>query len=86
VIGHPQGSPEIQLSLHDSVVLDVDEVHAHYRSPTEKGSSGSPVFDDRWRVIALHHGWTDNVPGIADAGGGANEGIRLDRLLAALAT
>jgi hypothetical protein len=86
VIGHPQGSPEVQLSLHDSVVLDVDEVHAHYRSPTEKGSSGSPVFDDRWRVIALHHGWTDNVPGIADAGGGANEGIRLDRLLAALAT
>lgn len=81
VIGHPQGSPEIQLSLHDSVVLNVGEIYAHYRSPTEKGSSGSPVFDDRWRVIALHHGWTDTVPGTADAASGANEGIRLDRLL-----
>jgi hypothetical protein len=85
VIGHPLGSPQIQLSLHDSVVLAAGEVYAHYRSPTETGSSGSPVFDERWRVIALHHGWTDSLPGIDGAGSAANEGIRLDRLRAALA-
>jgi hypothetical protein len=84
VIGHPLGSPQIQLSLHDSVVLDVGEVYAHYRSPTETGSSGSPVFDEQWRVIALHHGWTDSLPGTDGAGSAANEGIRLDRLLTAL--
>jgi hypothetical protein len=83
VIGHPLGSPEVQLSLHDSLVLGVGDVFAHYRSPTEAGSSGSPVFDDRWRVIALHHGWSDNLPGsiAAESGSGANEGIRLDFLL-----
>lgn len=84
VIGHPLGSPQIQLSLHDSVVLHVDDVYAHYRSPTETGSSGSPVFDDNWRVIALHHGWTSGAPGAAGGASEANEGIRLDKLLAAV--
>jgi endonuclease G len=28
---------------------------AHYLADTEQGSSGSPVFNDRWEVIALHH-------------------------------
>ena len=28
---------------------------AHYVADTEQGSSGSPVFNDRWEVIALHH-------------------------------
>jgi hypothetical protein len=41
------------------------------------------VFDEQWRVIALHHGWTTGVPGPAGAEHGANEGIRLDRLLTA---
>jgi S1-C subfamily serine protease len=85
VIGHPLGSPQVQLSLHNSLVLDVDDRYAWYRSPTQSGSSGSPVFDDRWRVIALHHGWTDSLPGATGAGRAANEGIRLDRLLGDLA-
>lgn len=81
VIGHPLGSPDIQLSLHDTLLLAAGDTFAHYRSPTEPGSSGSPVFDDKWQVIALHHGATDNVPGTTDP---ANEGIRMDRLLAAV--
>jgi hypothetical protein len=84
VIGHPLGIPEIRLSLHDSLLLDADDRYAWYRSPTERGSSGSPVFDDRWRVIALHHGATDSMPGTAGGGSAANEGIRIDRLLEAL--
>lgn len=80
VIGHPLGQPELRLSLHDSLVVGARERYAYYRSPTEGGSSGSPVFDDHWQVIALHHGWTDLVPG----GGPANEGIRLDSIIAEL--
>jgi Trypsin-like peptidase domain/Tetratricopeptide Repeats-Sensor len=84
VIGHPMGIPEVRLSLHDSVLLDADDRYAWYRSPTQRGSSGSPVFDDHWRVIALHHGANDSVRGTAGGAGGANEGIRIDRLLAAV--
>lgn len=29
----------------------------HYLSDTERGSSGSPVLDDHWQVVGLHHGW-----------------------------
>ncbi len=85
VIGHPRAAPEVQLSLQDTLVVHADDVHVHYRSPTEQGNSGSPVFDERWRVMALHHGWVDAVPR-ADGGqpGPANEGIRMDRLVAAL--
>src|SRR5262249_23055923 len=33
---------------------DLDKF-AHYETDTEQGSSGSPVFNDQWEVIALHH-------------------------------
>ena len=55
VIGHPHGLTQPQFSLQDNVLLDYDERVLHYRSPTEPGSSGSPVFDNEWRLIGLHH-------------------------------
>lgn len=27
----------------------------HYLTDSKKGSSGSPVFNDQWQVVALHH-------------------------------
>ena len=27
----------------------------HYETDTAPGSSGSPVFNDQWEVVALHH-------------------------------
>jgi hypothetical protein len=49
VVGHPSGDA-LQLSLHDSELLDVcdEERLLHYRTPTEPGSSGSPVFNMDW--------------------------------------
>ena len=79
VIGHPLGGG-LQISLHDSLLLDIDQSNrlVHYRTPTDPGSSGSPVFNSDWEVIALHHGGSKNTPRLR--GGGdyeANEAISL---------
>jgi hypothetical protein len=79
VVGHPL-SGALQFSLHDSVLLDVcdDERLLHYRTPTDPGSSGSPVFNARWEVVALHHAGSTTAPRLHGSGEyEANEGISL---------
>lgn len=86
VIGHPRGLNQPQFSLQDNLLLDYDSVHVHYRSPTEPGSSGSPVFDNNWALIALHHAGGIDTPRLNQRGGSyaANEGIRLSAIIDAL--
>jgi len=79
VVGHPLGSG-LQISLHDSVLLDIDDAErlVHYRTPTDPGSSGSPVFNTQWQVIGLHHGGSDETPRLHGSGSyEANEAISL---------
>lgn len=79
VVGHPLGSG-LQLSLHDSILLDIDDEQrlVHYRTPTDPGSSGSPVFNGSWGVIALHHGGSATTPRLhGDGAYEANEGISI---------
>lgn len=79
VVGHPLGSG-LQISLHDSVLLDIDDDErlVHYRTPTDPGSSGSPVFNVDWEVIAIHHGGSSETPRLrGDGWYEANEGIAL---------
>ncbi|MFI8895739.1 endonuclease [Streptomyces paradoxus] len=54
IIQHPGGEPK-QLALRDNQIVDVLERFLHYESDTREGSSGSPVFNDQWEVVALHH-------------------------------
>lgn len=79
VVGHPSGDA-LQLSLHDSQLLDVcdDALLLHYRTPTEPGSSGSPVFNSNWEVVALHHAGSRETPRLRGNGTyEANEGISI---------
>lgn len=85
VIGHPLGATAVKVSVHNNELLDYDDVKVHYLAPTEPGSSGSPVFDKQWSVVALHHSGSDRMPRLH--GGGvypANEGISIQRIRAAL--
>jgi V8-like Glu-specific endopeptidase len=88
VIGHPSGLTQPQFSLQDNMLLDYDNRVLHYRSPTEGGSSGSPVFDDEWRLIGLHHAGSTWMPRLNRAGGtyAANEGITIEAIRGGLAT
>ncbi|MCS5697883.1 trypsin-like peptidase domain-containing protein [Cyanobium sp. FGCU-52] len=54
IIQHPNGEPK-QLAIRNNQVVDELELFLHYRTDTDPGSSGSPVFNDQWEVVALHH-------------------------------
>jgi V8-like Glu-specific endopeptidase len=79
LIGHPRGLEQPQFSLQDNLLLDYDETLLHYRSPTEGGSSGSPVFNSDWQLIGVHHAGGFDRPRLRNQGGSyaANEAISL---------
>lgn len=54
IIQHPNGERK-QVALRENSLLDVLPDFLHYETDTAPGSSGSPVFNDQWEVVALHH-------------------------------
>jgi endonuclease G len=63
LIQHPGGQHK-QIAVRDSKILtlspeDIENVDLdrfiHYSTDTEPGSSGAPVVNDQWQVVALHH-------------------------------
>ena len=88
VIGYP-GGRDLSFSIHDSIWLDTDGTMLHYRTPTEPGSSGSPVFDqDNWVLVALHHRGLEEMPKLNGKTGTyqANEGIAISAIQQAMKT
>lgn len=54
VIGHA-GGRELAVSLYDNSLAEYDRQYVRYRSPTEGGNSGSPVFTCQLKSFAIHH-------------------------------
>ncbi len=59
IIQHPNGGMK-SVVVHDSRFLYLEnggelDPYCWYSSDTQPGSSGSPVFNNRWEVVALHH-------------------------------
>jgi endonuclease I/V8-like Glu-specific endopeptidase len=54
IIQHPNGERK-KVALRENELLDVLDHFLHYQTDTAPGSSGSPVFNDQWEVVALHH-------------------------------
>jgi Trypsin-like peptidase domain len=74
---HPSGKP-LKLSIETDAVIGVNanRTRVRYTNNTEPGSSGSPVFDLQWNLVALHH------LGDPAFGGppGYNQGVLIDRI------
>jgi V8-like Glu-specific endopeptidase len=79
IIQHPHGEVK-KLAARHNVVRHVDDVVIQYWTDTERGSSGSPVFDEHWRLVAVHRRWRR----IGELGGATefrNEGVRIERVV-----
>jgi Trypsin-like peptidase domain/Effector-associated domain 1 len=75
IVQHPNGGPK-QLGWADDGLV-------HYLTDTSPGSSGSPVFNREWQVVALHHRGikADPAKGITAR---KNEGIAIGRVVEGL--
>lgn len=84
IIQHPQGQLKKVVLRENRIVARADRT-LHYEADTEPGSSGSPVFNDAWEVVALHH-WgkphldTRTVDGV-EIPITVNEGIRVSAIV-----
>lgn len=56
IIQHPLGGVKM-LGIRNNLIHRVDKHDVTYFTDTQGGSSGAPVCDDQWNVIALHKGW-----------------------------
>lgn len=77
VVQHPSGRPK-EIALQDNEIDELFDNFVRYKGDTEPGSSGSPVFNNLWQLVALHH-----AGGARDASGNwvNNQGVRIDAII-----
>ena len=79
VIQHPNGGLK-QIALSANWVMGTKGPLIHYTTDTMPGSSGSPVFNDSWHVIAIHHAGGSLVKGADGKNRYVNEGVLMSAI------
>ncbi|MFC4273597.1 DNA/RNA non-specific endonuclease [Achromobacter aloeverae] len=54
IIQHPEGMPKT-IAIRNNLLTARTDTRLLYETDTDFGSSGAPVYNDQWDVIALHH-------------------------------
>ena len=84
IVQHPEGRYKQVVLRENQLVSRLDTV-LHYVADTSPGSSGSPVFNDQWEAIALHHWGEPFRQTVGDDGipisREVNEGIRIGAIV-----
>ena len=78
IIQHPSGAPKA-VAIRENQIMDVFDDYIHYSTDTMPGSSGSPVYNDEWMVVSLHHAGVPNPKNRTEFI--ANEGIRISSII-----
>jgi endonuclease G len=85
IIQHPRGLPKMIALRNNNLVYRTDRTLL-YETDTEQGSSGSPVFNDDWELVALHHWGQPFLEQLDDRGQkipitiNVNEGVRISAI------
>lgn len=53
IVQHPLGRPR-EIVVRNNLLLTLTDQAMTYAADTESGSSGSPLFNDRWELLGLH--------------------------------
>ncbi|MGE0129492.1 MAG: trypsin-like peptidase domain-containing protein [Blastocatellales bacterium] len=80
IIQHPYGQPK-QISLQNNFVGYVGGNVVQYVTSTAEGSSGSPVFNNSWDVVAVHHAGGNVREPTTQRRYFRNEGILIGKIL-----
>ena len=84
IVQHPNGDLK-QVVVRENRIVNRGDFVLHYLSDTEGGSSGSPVFNDDWQVVALHHYGGPYRQTTSEDGQplsqAMNEGIRISKIV-----
>lgn len=80
IVQHAAGKPmELALDTNGVIGYSPKQRRIRYRTNTLAGSSGSPVFNQDWELLALHHSGDPKYPDIDT--GEYNEGIPIRTLV-----
>lgn len=84
IIQHPGGDAK-KLGIRNNLAHKITEFELSYFTDTQRGSSGSPVCDDIWRVVALHKMWNplinNNVMFQGQSVAWENRGTRIGKII-----
>ena len=86
IIQHPGGAPK-QIGMRNNLAASINENNLAYFTDTEGGSSGAPVCNDKWQVVALHKAATRTFGENEFQGKKTrwvNVGTRIDRIISDL--
>jgi hypothetical protein len=87
ILGHPAGRPmQLSYASPSGVRHTKEASRVRYKTNTEGGSSGSPVFNRNWRVVALHQAaGPTSTPGEFNLQSSQfNQGIPISRIVGEL--
>jgi len=79
IIQHP-GASYKKISLQSNFVQYADQHVVQYTTSTEAGSSGSPVINDHFKVVALHHAGGELTGRATRRRYLRNEGVRISAI------